>query len=317
MFYRSEKPVDMLSELKGKRLAIGPEGSGTRSLVLTLLSLNGIEPGGTTPLVDLEAEKASKALTGGSVDAIFLMADSASAQTMRELLFTPRVYLLNFAQADAYTRRITYLNRQVLPEGSLDFGKNIPGSDVSLIGPTVELIARPNLHPALSDLLLETAIEVHGRAGLLQHQGEFPAPLEHEYPISADAKRFYKSGRSFFYRFLPFWMASLVNRIVVAFVPMMVVLIPVLRVAPALYRWRIRLRIYRWYRVLLVLERDVIGDGQTEGRKALLERLDLIDREVNKMRIPASFGDQFYVLREHIKFVHNRLTDLTNSTHSH
>ncbi len=317
VFYRSEKPVDMLSELKGKRLAIGPEGSGTRSLVLTLLSLNGIEPGGTTPLVDLEAEKASKALTGGSVDAIFLMADSASAQTMRELLFTPRVYLLNFAQADAYTRRITYLNRQVLPEGSLDFGKNIPGSDVSLIGPTVELIARPNLHPALSDLLLETAIEVHGRAGLLQHQGEFPAPLEHEYPISADAKRFYKSGRSFFYRFLPFWMASLVNRIVVAFVPMMVVLIPVLRVAPALYRWRIRLRIYRWYRVLLVLERDVIGDGQTEGRKALLERLDLIDREVNKMRIPASFGDQFYVLREHIKFVHNRLTDLTNSTHSH
>jgi TRAP-type uncharacterized transport system substrate-binding protein len=317
VFYRNERPVGMLSQLKGGRLAIGPAGSGTRSLVLTLLSLNGIEPGGTTALVDLEAEEAAKALTEGSVDAIFLMADSASAQTMRELLFTPRVDLLNFTQADAYTRRIAYLNRQVLPQGSLDFGKNIPRSDVSLIGPTVELVARPNLHPALSDLLLETATEVHGKAGLLKRQGEFPAPLEHEYRISADAKRFYKSGRSFFYRFLPFWMAILVNRIIVAFVPMVVLLIPVLRVAPALYRWRMRSRIYRWYRVLLVLEKDVTADGRTEGRKELLERLDLIEKEVNKMKVPASFGDQFYVLREHIRFVHNRLTDITDSTHSH
>ncbi len=314
VFYRSEKAVDMLSQLKGRRLAIGPAGSGTRSLVLTLLSLNGIGPGGATPFVDLEAEKAAKELIGGNVDAVFLMGDFASVETIRELLLTPRVYLLSFAQADAYTRRITYLNRLVLPEGSIDFEKNIPGSDVFLIGPTVELIARPDLHPALSDLLLETAIEVHGRAGLLKRQGEFPAPLEHEYRISADAKRFYKSGRSFFYRFLPFWMASLVNRIVVAFVPMIVLLIPVLRVAPALYQWRMKLRIYRWYRVLLVLEKAVIDDGQAEGRKELLERLDLIEREVNKMKVPASFGDQFYVLREHIRFVHNRLAE---SAHPH
>ena len=183
----------------------------------------------------------------------------------------------------------------------------------TLIGPTVELIARANLHPALSDLLLEAAPEVHGRAGLFKRQGEFPAPLEHEFRISADAIRFYKSGKSFLYRSLPFWLASLVNRILVAFVPVVVVLIPVMRIIPALYRWRIRLRIYRWYRVLLVLEQGMIAHLATEEREELLGRLDRIEEEVNKMKMPASFGDQFYVLRQHIGFVRNRLMGSTQS----
>ncbi len=147
--------------------------------------------------------------------------------------------MFDFTQADGYSRRIVYLNKLELPMGSIDFGKNIPAHDFHLIGPTVEIIARANLHPALSDLLLEAATEVHGRAGLLKRQGEFPAPLEHEFRISADAIRFYKSGKGFLYRSLPFWVASLVNRILVAFVPVVVVLIPVMRIIPVLYRWRI------------------------------------------------------------------------------
>ena len=305
--------MDLLSQLSGKRLAIGPEGSGTRSLALALLAANGIEPGGATALVDLDAEDAAKALIEGNVDAVFLMGDFASSQLMRKLLRTPGIQLFDFTQADGYTRRIVYLNKLILPKGSIDFGKNIPAHDVYLIGPTVELIARSDLHPALSDLLLEAATEVHGRAGLLKRRGEFPAPLEHEFRISADASRFYKSGKSFLYRSLPFWLASLVNRILVAFVPMVVVLIPGLRIIPVLYRWRIKLRIYRWYRVLLVLEQDLIAHLASEKREELLGRLDHIEEEVNKMKVPASFADQFYVLRGHISFVRSRLMDSTQS----
>ncbi len=314
VFNRDGRDINMLSELSGRRLAIGPVGSGTRSLALTLLALNGIKPGGTTELLDLQAEQAAKSLVEGKVDSIFLMGDFASIETIRTLLFTPSVHLLNFAQADAYTRRVTYLNRLVLPEGSVDFQADIPRQDIVLIGPTVELVARPTLHPALSDLLLEAATEVHGKAGLFRRQGEFPAPLQHEYEISADAKRFYRSGTTFLYRSLPFWMASLVNRILVALVPLVVVLLPALRFAPGLFRWRIRMRIYRWYRVLLLLERDVLADGRVERRNELLQRLDAVEREVNKMKVPASVGDQFYVLREHIRFVHNRLAE---TGHSH
>ncbi len=307
IFYRSAAPVDLLSELNGKRLAIGPPGSGTRTLAMALLAANGIEPNGVTAFVDLEAEDATKALLEGKVDAVFLMGDSASVQNMHTLMTARGVHLLNFIQAEGYTRRITYLNELVLPKGSIDFGKDIPTHDVHLIGPTVELIARSDLHPALSDLLIEAAHEVHSPAGLLRRKDEFPTPLSHEFTISDDAARYYKSGKSFLYRSLPFWMASLVNRILVVFVPMVVLLIPGLRMIPALYRWRISLGIYRWYRALLALEQELLAHVEPEKRQELLSRLDHIERAVNNMKVPASFAEQFYVLRGHIGFVRDRL----------
>jgi hypothetical protein len=307
VFYRAAAPVDLLSKLKGRRIAIGKEGSGSRSLALALLAANGIEAGGTTALLDLDAEDATTALLAGDVDVVFMTGDSASPQLMRKLLRTPAIRIFSFAQADGYTRRISYLNRLELPEGVIDFGKNIPARDIHLIGPTVELIARTNLHPALSDLLLEAAREVHGKAGLFRSRGEFPAPQEHEFRISSDAIRFYKSGKSFLYRYLPYWLASLVNRTLVVVVPMVIVLLPGLRTIPAFFRWRIRLRIYRWYRALLVLERDLIAPLAQEERMKLLGRIDHIEEEVHRMKVPAYFADQFYVLRGHIDFVRDRL----------
>jgi TRAP-type uncharacterized transport system substrate-binding protein len=308
VFYRSATPVDLLSELNGKRLAIGPVGSGTRFLAFALLAANGIKPGGATVLLDLDAEDATKALLAGTVDAVFLTSDSASTQNMRQLLRTPDIRLFDFTQADGYTRRIHYLNKLELPKGSIDFGENIPAHDVYLIGPTVELIARANLHPALIDLLLEAAREVHGRAALLQRRGEFPAPVEVDFHLSGEARRFYTSGKSFLYRSLPFWLASRVNRILVVFVPMIFVLIPGLRFIPTVYRWQIRLRIYRSYRALLVLERESFEPSTPEKREELLSQLDHIEEAVNKMKVPASFADQFYGLRGHIVFVRDRLT---------
>ena len=175
---------------------------------------------------------------------------------------------------------------------------------VNLIGPTVELVARKNLHPALSDLLLETAQDVHGHAGLFQHKGEFPAQIDTVFPLSEDAARFYRSGKGFFskhfYSHLPFWLASLTSRIVVVFVPTIVILIPALRSVPVLYRWRNQNRIYRWYRALLVLEKELGGEPDAARRQALLKRLDHIEKEVNKLKVPAFLADQFYTLRGHI-----------------
>ena len=309
VFCRSDKPLTLMSELAGKRLAVGPEGSGTRALALTLLDANGIKPGGSTTLLDLEGKAASKALLEGSIDAAFLMGESASRDVMRTLLRTEGIHLLDFSQADAYTRRITYLNKLVLPRGSIELGKDLPPHDLNLIGPTVEIIARPSLHPALSDLLLEAAREVHGHATVLQRQGEFPAPLEHDFRISEDASRFYKSGKSLLYRWLPFWMASLVNRIIVVFVPMILVVIPGLRIIPKMYRWQVQRRIYRWYGELLVLERSLLARMEPGKRQELIQRLDQIEQAVNKMKVPSSFADQFYGLRGHINFVRDRLAD--------
>jgi TRAP transporter TAXI family solute receptor len=309
LFYRTAAPVNWLSELGGKRLAIGPEGSGTHALALILLKANGIEPGGATTLLNQGGEEAAKALVEGEVDAAFLMGDSATPPIMRKLIWTPGVRLLNFAQADAYARRFPYLSKLDLPMGSFDFGKNVPPQDIHLIGPTVELVARENLHPALSDLLIEAAREVHGRATLLQHAGEFPAPLAHEFRISEDAQRFYTSGKSFVYRTLPFWLASLVDRLLVFVVPIFVLLIPGLKVVPALYSWRIRSRIYRWYGLLIALERSLLAHPPTDEREELIKRLDYIETEVNKMKMPLAYAEQFYVLRDHINFVRDRYSN--------
>lgn len=311
IFYRSAAPLELLSEFNGKRLAVGQPGSGTRALAMTLLQTNNV--GATTTFLDLPPAEASKALIEGRADAVFLMGDSASSAIMRKLLRTPGIHLFNFKQAVAYTRRMNYLNVLTLPMGSVDLGSNIPPRDVSLLGPTVELIARNTLHPVMSDLLLEAAREVHGNASILQRRGEFPAPLEHEFPISDDAARFYKSGKSFLYRYLPFSLASLINRIVLVFVPMIVVLVPGLRIIPRIYRWRIRSQICRWYRALLELERGLPAQLEPAKREAMLKRVADIEHAASRMKVPASFADQFYGLRGHISLVRQRLMEVEPS----
>ena len=307
IFYRGE-PKSLLSEFNDKRLDIGREGSGTHTLALALLKANGIEPDAGTTFVDMPTGDAARALMEDRLDGLFLMSDSTSTDLMRQLLHAPGIQLYNFTQADAYTRRINYLNKLELPKGSLDFGQNIPAEDLYLVGPTVELIARNSLHPALSDLLLEAARQVHGSAGLLKKRGEFPAPLEHEFRISPDASRYYVSGKSFLYRTFPFWFASLIARVLAVIVPIALLLIPGLKIAPAIYRWRMQSRIYRWYKALLELERDAFKpSADAKKRDELLRQLDYIENTVSKIKVPASFGDLFYGLRGHISFVRDRL----------
>jgi len=309
MIFYHGKPKILLSEFEGQRIAIGEPGSGAHLLALSLLKANGIAPGGKTQFIESRPEDAVSAILHNRVDALFVMSDAASTETMHELIFADDVHLFNFIQADAYARKINYLNKLDLPRGSLDFGKDIPAEDMHLVGPMVELIARDNLHPTLSDFLIEAAREVHGRAGLFKKSGEFPALLHHEFPISADAERYYASGKSYLYRTFPFWLARLINRIVVAILPVILVLVPALRIVPGVYRWRMQSRIYRWYRELLELERDMLKEGvDPETRRLQIEELARIESSVQNIRVPAAFADLFYSLREHIIFVRERIT---------
>jgi hypothetical protein len=307
VYYRQREPVEILSQLRGKRLAIGPEGSGTRALAIKLLKANDMD-GPPTVLLDLAGQEAADALVAGTVDAAFLSGDSATPRVMRALRQAKGVELMNFRQANGYVRRLPFLSRFTLPEGAMDLGANYPRTTYRLVGPTVELIARDTLHPALSDLLISAAQDVHGTAGLFRDAGEYPTPLERDFPISADAERYYKSGAQFLYRHLPFWLASLVDRLLVVLLPLAVLIVPAMRIVPALYSWRVRSRIYRWYGALISIERAMLKESAPEEREAILARLDEIEDSVNGIKTPLSFADQLYVLREHIGWVRHRLT---------
>jgi TRAP-type uncharacterized transport system substrate-binding protein len=306
-------PIDRLSKLEGKRLALGRNGSGSRELSLAILKQNGIEPGGKTTLQSFDGDDAQKAVLEHKVDAVFLSGDSAPPEVIRKLLHTKGLRVFNFDQADAYVRRMRFLSRIDLPMGSFDLGDNLPEHPITLVAPTVELVARVGLHPALSDLLIEAAQEVHGHATLIQTAGEFPSPVEHDFPISEEAARYYKSGKTFAYRHLPFWLASLADRIIVLLVPTLVVLVPTARLLPALYRWRVRSRIFRRYAQLIAVERESQHLKGAEQAKEMLARVDIIERGVINLKLPASFSGEVYVLRQHIDFVRARLTSVAGA----
>jgi hypothetical protein len=310
VYCRSREPVELLSALRGKRLAIGPEGSGTRVLALKILKATDLD-GSPTVLLDLGGQEAAAALIAGKVDAAFLMGDSATPQVMRSLREVPGIVLASFRQADGYLRRFRFLSKLTLPEGAMDLGKDYPPRALELIGPTVELVARDDLHPALSDLLIGAAREIHGGPGLFRNAGEFPAPLARDFPISREAERYYKSGEQFLYKRLPFWLASLVDRVLVLLVPLLVVLVPASRIAPTIYRWRVRSRIYRWYGALMTIERDLRLQRDPAEREAIRVRIDAIAEAVHEMRTPPSFADQLYALRDHVAATRRGLDEET------
>jgi TRAP-type uncharacterized transport system substrate-binding protein len=314
LFYRSPVRVTRLAELAGKRLGVGAPGSGVHTLAKALLEVNGVK-GAPTEFVESPSETAAKDFTDGKLDAVFLMGDSAPTAMVGALIRTPDVQIFNFAQADAYLRRgFSRLNKIVVPQGSIDLTLNLPAQDITLLGPTVQLVAREGLNSAVSDLLLTVAQKVNGSATLFAKRGEFPAPLERGITVSDDALRFYKSGRSFTYTYIHnFWLANLTNRLLVVIVPLILVLIPTIRLLPFLYRWSVQLRIYRCYRPLLRLERDMAGSLTPERLAELHERLDEIEEDIHALKMPASFANQFYELRTHVGFVRSRLKAATKA----
>jgi TRAP transporter TAXI family solute receptor len=302
VFYRG-KHLELISELRGKKIAIGPVGSGTRILALSVLALNGINPGEKTTMTDGDAEEAAEGLKSKTLDAAFVMSESSTTEVLKAMMRSEDFHLYSFKQANGYSRKLDYLNVLDLPEGVLDPGKDIPAQEHTLLGPMVELIAVKHLHPALIDLLVEAATEIHGHSGIFQRRGEFPLAVEHSIHLSEDAAAYYKSGKSYLYRSLPFWMASFLSRIFLVFLPVLVVLIPSLRAVPAFFRWIAQLRIRRRYRELRLLEQQFLHEKDAERRELLRLEFDRIDDGVNKMKVRASFADQFYGLRGHIDYV--------------
>lgn len=299
-FYRGS-PVERIVQMKGKTIAIGAEGSGARKLALKILKLNGINEG--AHLVTLAGEDVSRALLDKKIDAAFLMGEDASLEVLRTLLNSEDIHLMNFRNASAYVRKIDILYKLELPEGVLNFEKNIPHQTTTLLAPMVELVATRDLHPALSDMILDAAIEIHGPAGIFKKRGEFPMATETRIRLSEDATRFYKSGKGFLYRYLPFWLASFMNRVFVVFLPMLLVLIPAVRSVPALFRWMWHLRIRRRYRALLKIEQRFMHEKSSEAQKNLYEQFEAIERDVHRMKVRATFAEQFYFLRAHIDYV--------------
>lgn len=313
VFYRGYRELDRLTQLSGQRIAVGVEGSGTRAVALALLEENDVgedaRSDSATTFKPLGGTDAAEALKNGEIDAAFFVISSGSA-IVRELLEADGIQLMSFRRARAYERKFPYLTSVTLSEGMLDLQKNVPLRDTVLLAPTATLVARKDLHPALIPLLLRAATEVHESGGLLEEPGAFPSPRYVDAPLSADARRYFESGPSFFYRHLPFHVAAWLNRVKLLLLPLCTLLLPLVKCAPPVYRWRIRSKIYRWYRVLRDIDQRLKNTQQTGSDFSNdIARLHRLQHELSEVSVPLSYMEEFYNLRIHVAFVLDRLNE--------
>ena len=313
LFYREEsaqrllknESLTSLAQLAGWKVNIGARGSGAPNLMRKMLEANRIDAASIT-LLRLEQTPAVVSLLGGEIDAL-VFASAPESLMVQMLLQTPGIKLFNFAQADAYSRRFPFMSPVTLPRGVVDLASDMPPVDVHLVAPTAALASKIGTHPALVQLFVQAAQAIHSEAGWFQRKGEFPSAKNTEWPLSKEAERFYRNGPPLLQHYLPFWFANLVDRMWVALVSIIAILIPLSRVVPPLYQFRIRSRVFRWYAQLREVE-NAHGERPAEE---LVKRLDAIEARVENVTVPLSYADELYALRSHINLVRRRLLSAT------
>jgi len=288
------------------RISVGMEGSGARAFSVEFLARLGIVDGRNATFLALAPQDAAYELLRGEIDAA-IMLDEWESPLVRRLLSAKDIHLVNAPRADSWVALYPYLNKVILPAGVADMARNLPPENVTMLAPKANLVVRNDLHPAIQYLLLEAATQIHSRPGVLQKAGEFPAPESVDLPLSRHARQFYKTGPPFLQRHLPFWLAILINELLVLLIPLVGVLYPLLRFAPALYGWRMRSRVLRLYGELKLLEDELSAPGASDRMKDLLARLDRLDERVHRARLPMPFRPLLYQLMMHISVVRQRL----------
>jgi hypothetical protein len=292
-----------LPELKGLRVNVGTVGSGVPTLMDRLLEANRVEPG-EVALSRLAQTPATVEFLAGNFDAL-VFASHPESLMVQMLLQTPGVQLMDFAQHEAYARRFSFLTPVTLPRGVVDLAANVPQRDVRLVASTTSLLAREGTHPALLTLFAQNAQRLHNGAGWFNRAREFPSTRHSELPIAKEGERAINEAVPLLQRYLPFWIANLIDRMWLVLGILLAVMLPLSRIVPPLYQFRVRSRVFRWYGRLREIENDM-ESGKVESAD-LIKALDALEGQAEKVSVPLSYADELYALRNHIHLVRKKL----------
>jgi uncharacterized protein len=308
VFTRADATIEQLSALNGTRVAVGSIGSGTHLLATQLLAASGVNEANTT-LIEGDLSGIGDRLVHGNVDAAMLV-NSAEAPVIQNLVQQPAIALFDMERAAAYSRVFPFLTPVVLNEGVLNLEHNLPPRDTTLLAVAAMLVARLDLHANLIPALLDTVTRVHQTGGILEARLQFPSADFVDLPLNDAARRYISEGPSFLYRLLPYGTAVLLDRLKLLVLPVLALLIPLFRVAPPLYQWRIRSKIYRWYAAVREID-TLVQDETVDGRTELAaNRLHALEREVAGVSVPLAYTGELYHLRLHIRLLQDKLESL-------
>jgi TRAP-type uncharacterized transport system substrate-binding protein len=311
IFYASNELFERLSQLKGKRIAVGPVGSGTRASAEQILGKGGVNSE-TATLLPFAGSAAVEAMNDGKVDVVWVVG-APDASAVHSLIRIPNVRLMSFPRAEAFTRIFPELARLVLPQGVIDIDQDIPPNDVTLIGTTTKVLVRSDLHPEIVQLLLQTMVETHSGPDIFQRTGEFPNSSDTEYPVAHAAIDFYKNGPSFMQRHLPLWLSVHAQRAIAVLVTAIALGLPLFRFLPSAYNWITRRRLVYWYAELKALEASFGTDPVDKRLTEKQAEIERIEEAVSHIRFPLTFSDQLYNLRSHIDIVRRKIASNVNA----
>ena len=312
LFYSSNEPFDRLSQFKGKRIAAGPTGSGTRLSAEQVLGKGGVNSENSV-FVPLAGTAAAEALRDGKVDAVWILG-APDGVAIHAMLVDPAVRLMSFPMAEAFTIIFPEFVRLVLPRGVVDIDRNIPPVDVPLIGTTTKVLVRSDLHPEIVQLLLQAMVKAHGARGVFQQTNEFPNGNDTEYPVAPAAIDFYKNGPSFMQRHLPLWLSVHAQRAIAVLVAAIAIGFPLVRLLPLAYNWIARRRLFYWYAKLKALEASFDADPKDMHLAESRAEIERIEHAVSHISIPLTFSDQVYNLRSHIDIVRRKIASRNDAT---
>ena len=302
IFYKKELNLNRLNDFTGLKISIGVVGSGTHMLASQLFAINHVNSQNTQFLY-LTAKDSLNKIKAGELDAVFFVS-SINASHIQELLHNNDFKLFNFERADAYNQVLPFLSKVTLHEGIIDFKKNIPDQAITLLAPTANLVIRDDLHKSLSILLLQAMEKNHGDNDLFSTPGFFPSEKLTAFPISDVAERFLEVGPPFLIKYLPFWIATFIDRMIVLTLPLLLLIVPLFKILPPVYRWRIRSKVYRWYEQLQKVDDQTrVSELSEEQSEYLTQELDRISEEVSRLHTPLSNADQLYNLLVHIDLI--------------
>jgi TRAP-type uncharacterized transport system substrate-binding protein len=310
LFYRGTEILNHLTQLKGKRIGVGPEGVVTTHV----LAAAGVNSQSAT-LEPLTGLAAVQALLDGRLNAIFLALASESS-IIQPLVRDPNIRLMSISETGALTRIFPYLVPLVLPQGVFDLEHNIPPNDVNLLGTTNAVVVREDLHPEIIDLLAKTLVEVHGAAGIFQRAGEFPTQADPEFSVADGARELYKNGPSYLNKYLSYWTVSLIKKIIAVILSCAVLIVPFSNFVPKLTGWVVRDHMRHLYRQLRLVEANAQTDLTTSQLDALQSDLERIELSANDLGVPIRHSDLFFELKSHINLVRQRLGSRRATLHN-
>ncbi len=305
VFRRKGTPVlNDLTQLKGMRVNIGPEGSGVRFLSLQLLSLSGVTPQ-NTQFFDVSTMESIELLNSGRLDVGFFM-DPPENQNIKSLFTSQEILEVNLKDADAFHRNLRYLHVTPLAASTIDMASAQPASEFRTVSVTNTVVVNRQLHPAIQYLMLSIMDKSHHAPSLISAEGEFPSDKDVGLPLSDEAEIFYEKGMPFLSQYLPFELASIVERLAKSLLPFLLVIFPILKFIPTIIKWHTSRKFSKLYKSLANVEARMRSNSAQLSAAECVSLLNRIEEEIALENLSLS-SSEVYVLREHIELVRGQI----------